>query len=204
MNKREGSDSIFSFLKIEDIENSSLQLIGSGKYKTPRCRDMTIPILILSKAKVKNIQLLSDSNVSAYLSCAISKKDVCIFYQWLLSVDADKNLMTSEEDDAIILKIRVISFNAVNFFDRSGSPMNTQEAVRSLNLHNTFVNCALELPCMWFTEASYGLTLNLIEAIILTDDRMPVCLISDDDCIDHIDHPVSLIIEPSYVPFQGN
>ena len=54
---------------------------------------------------------------------------------------------------------------------------------------------------MWFTEASYGLTLNLIEANILTDGRMPVCLISDDNSIDH---PVSLVIEPSYVPFQGN
>ena len=201
MNKRQRSESIFSFLNIEDVKNSSLQLIGSGKFKTPRCHDMTIPILILSSAKVINIQLLSDANVSASLSCAICKKDAYDFYEWLLSIDTERNLMVSEEHDAIILKIRITSFDDVNFIDKNLSPMSTQDAIRSLNLNGTFVKCALELPCMWFTDTSYGLTLNLIEANILTDGSMPVCLISDED---HVDHPVSLIIEPSYVPFQGN
>lgn len=201
MNKRQKSESIFSFLKIEGVKNSSLQLIGSGKFKTPRCHDMTIPILILSNAKVMNIQILSDANVSALLSCAICKKDACNFYEWLLSIDTERNLVVSEEDDAIILKLRITSFDDVNFLDKSLSPMSTQDAIRSLNLNGTFVKCALELPCVWFTDASYGLTLNLIEAIILTNGSMPVCLISDDD---NVDHPVSLIIEPSYVPFHEN
>lgn len=201
MSKRQKHESIFSFLKIENIENNCLQLIGSGKFKTPRCHDMTIPILLLSNAKVTNIQFLSDANISASLSCALRKKDASNFYQWLLSVDVDKSLMISEEDDAIILKIRITSFDDVHFVNRNGSSINPQEAVRLLNFNHTFVNCVVELPCMWFTEASYGLTLNLIEASILTHSQIPVCLISD---YDSIDHPVSLNFEPSYVPFQGN
>jgi hypothetical protein len=201
MNKRQRSEYIFSFLKIEDVKKSSLQLIGSGKFKTPRCHDMTIPILILSKAKVINIQLLPDANVSALLSCAICKKHACSFYEWLVSIDKNKNLAISEEDDAIILKIRITSFDDVRFLDKNLSPMSTQDVIRSLNLNGTFLSCALELPCMWFADASYGLTLNLIEANILTDGNMSVCLISDEDVVDH---PVSLMIEPSYVPFQGN
>ena len=117
MNKKQRSESVFSFLKVEDIENSSLQLLGSGKFKTPRCHDMTIPILIFSNAKVINIQLLSDANVSAYLHCAICKKDASNFYDWLLSVDTERNLVVSEEDDAIILKIRITAFHDVKFFD---------------------------------------------------------------------------------------
>jgi hypothetical protein len=201
MNKRQKCESVFSVLKIEDINNSSFQLLGSGKFKTPRCHDMTIPILIVSKARVMSIQLLSDANVSASLSCAICKKDAWSFYEWLLSVDTERNLMVHEEDDAVILKIRITSFDDVTFRDNNVSSMSTQDAIRLLNLNGTFIKCALELPCMWFMDASYGLTLNLIEANILTDNSMPVCLISDED---NVDHPVSLNIEPSYVPFQGN
>ena len=200
--KRQRSESDFTHVELSDVTESCFQLVGSGKFLTPRCRDMSVPILVISDVVVGSVESLErgDSKVSAVILCTVEETRAQGFLRWLRDIDADRECKVLVDDEKLALKVRIMANDNVMLFDRHASRIaDVDGALRSLQ--GITMSCALELPCVWFSDDVYGITINLLEAHLSTDIRPPTCLISDECSVE--DHPLSLMIEPSYVPFDG-
>lgn len=191
------SSRIFSIIHAENIEQSTFQLVGRGKFKTPRCNDMSIPIVVTPEMRVNCIESFKDKIV---VSCSTAfKKSFRGMSDWLASLNDTLECNTIvEHGDAFFMKFKVASLQELYITDMDGVFLPTAEEIMSLT--GKQIVCAIELPCLWESKTQYGLAMNLIEVKILTSAP---CLINDDLEDIHADrHTIALDIQPAYVPFE--
>jgi len=192
-----GSSRIFSIIHAEHIEQSTFQLVGTGKFKTPRCNDMTIPIVLTPEMRVNSIESFKEKIV---ISCSTKfKNSFRGMSEWLASLNDTLTCNTIvAHGDVFLMKFKVSSLQELHITDMHGVILSTAEEIMSLTGKD--IVCAIELPCLWQSDTQYGLAMNLIEAKILTSAP---CLISDDLEDIYADrHTIALDIQPAYIPFE--
>lgn len=166
------------------LENfpSDMKSLGESKFKTPRCNDDKVPILILPECITKGISTFKDKQ---YLHIDFPSSEKFKFSQiisWVRSL-SDKPLypLINELDDGVIqMKVKLPSeFSIIN---TDGSETNYFNSS-----NGSTIKCAVEMPCVWETKENIGISFQMVQCKIINNQK---CLIQDMD------------EDPNYVPFK--
>ncbi len=165
---------------LEDFP-SNLKLLGESKFRTPRCIDDKVPIIVLPECATNGISTFRDKR---YLNIEFPISDKEKFFKissWVknLSVKQIYPFIT-DLDDVLQMKIKLpTDFSVIN---TDGSETN---CFHSSN--GSTIRCAVEIPCLWETNENIGLSFQMIQCKILKNQQ---CLIQ---AIDE---------NSNYVPFK--
>tara|TARA_Y100001936_G_scaffold249718_1_gene300736 strand:- start:809 stop:1336 length:528 start_codon:yes stop_codon:yes gene_type:complete len=161
-----------------------LQLYGNTKFKTPRCLDDKVPILVLPEGVTNGLITFGNKN---YLQVVFDADVACEFETintWLSKQNDENNKklihpILNQIEDKFQMKIRLPeTFSVINF-----------DGSETSNFHSTIgaaMRCAVEMPCLWENNESIGLSFQMIQCKIT---KPPKCLISQ------------LVEEPDYIPY---
>lgn len=179
------SSDIVSYLVEEFPEN--LKLLGSSKFRTPRCSDDKIPIIILPECTANGLSNFKDKS---YLHVIFAAEDVDCFSKminWVKS-NSEKTFypLIHEIDGKTIMKIKVpTDFSVVNV-DGSHEANGSHWLTRS---NGTVIRCAVEIPCVWENAENVGISLQLVQCKVIEEITCK---------IENIDE------YPIYIPFHAN
>lgn len=172
----------FSLFLLEKFP-SDMKALGESKFKTPRCNDDKVPILILPECKTNGISTFKDKQ---YLNIDFPYSEKCKFSEitsWVRSL-SDKPLypLINDLDDGVIqMKVKLPpDFSVIN---TDGSETNYFHSS-----NGSTIRCAVEIPCVWETKENIGISFQMVQCKIIKNQK---CLIQDMD------------EDPNYVPFRS-
>lgn len=165
-------------IDINFIENlPHLKLWGSSKFKTPRCINEKIPILVLPECNTIGISTFKDKT---YLNVSFEKEKIKCFQKiidWVSSTSS-KPLYPFITDDQMKIKLPPDMISVIN--------VDGTESTSFSPPIGCLLRCAVELTCVWENSSHVGISFQLVQCKIL---RCAKCLISQMD------------ENPEYIPF---
>lgn len=171
-------DDLHVFL-VEDFPQN-LRLFGESKFRTPRCPDERLPIAVLPECVTNGLATFRDKN---YLQVRLPRDAACKFdgvTRWIAEVSSKPlHPFLTEADGELHMKIKLPhEFSVLN--------VDGSESTRLHSSDGSTVRCAVELPCLWETDDSVGLSFQMVQCKIIKNRE---CMIQ------HLDE------DPQYVPF---
>ena len=161
------------------IENfpDNIKLHGDSKFKTPRCDDEKVPIIVLPECVTTGISVFGTKE---YLHVSYAPEERSKFEKitaWVQSVSSKPLYpIITDFKNKIQMKIRLPSEYSV--LDIDGSEKDLKLSV------GLTLQCAVEIPCLWETDDNVGLSFQMVQCKI-----KPSCMIQQMD------------EDPEYVPF---
>jgi|APSaa5957512622_1039677.scaffolds.fasta_scaffold01410_14 hypothetical protein len=166
------------------LENfpSDMKALGESKFKTPRCNDEKIPIIVLPEGVTNGISTFKDKQYLHIDFQSSEKNKFSKITSWIQSL-SDKPLyplINDLDDGAFQMKIKLpAEFSVIN---TDGSETNYFHSS-----NGSTIECAIELPCVWETNTNIGISFQMIQCKIIKNQQ---CLIQAMD------------EDPNYVPFK--
>jgi hypothetical protein len=166
------------------LENfpSDMKALGESKFKTPRCIDDKIPVIVLPECVINGISTFKDKQ---YLHIDFQSPEKYKFSKitsWVQSL-SDKPIypLINDLDDGVFqIKVKLpAEFSIIN---TDGSETNYFHSS-----NGSTIKCAIELPCVWETNANIGVSFQMVQCKIIKNQQ---CLIQAMD------------EDPNYVPFK--
>ena len=171
-----------SLFLVENFPND-IKLIGNYKFKTPRCIDDKIPIVILPECITSGISTFKDKR---YLHIEFDSSEKYKFdklINWMKSV-SNKTLYPLLNDLNGVLQMKIKLPNDFSIINVDGSETNQFHSSSG-----STIRCAVELPCLWETNENIGLSVQMVQCKILKNQRCLIQVIDED---------------PNYIPFNEN
>lgn len=165
---------------VEDFP-SDLKLLGDSKFKTPRCVDDKVPVIVLPECLTSGVSTFKDKNY-LHIDFKTSEKEKFVkITSWIKSLSSKPIYpFITELDDVLQMKIKLASeFSVIN---TDGSETN---CFHSSN--GSVIRCAVEIPCLWENNENIGLSFQMVQCKVLKNQQ---CLIQPVD------------ENPTYVPFK--
>jgi len=166
------------------LENfpSDMKVLGESKFKTPRCSDDKIPIIILPECVTSGISTFKDKKY-LHVDFKIDQKEK--FYEitsWVQNL-SHKQLypLINVLDNVVKMKIKLpTEFSIVNI---DGSQSQTSYFNAS---NGSTIRCAVEITCVWETNENIGLSFQMVQCKIIRNKQCLIQVIDED---------------PNYIPF---
>jgi hypothetical protein len=165
------------------LENfpSDMKALGESKFKTPRCNDEKVPIIILPECITNGISTFKDKQ---YLHIDFPSSDKNKFLEiisWVQSLSS-KPLYPLINDLDGIIQMKVKLPNEFSVINTDGSEANYFHST-----NGSTIRCAVEIPCVWETNENIGISFQMVQCKIIKNQQ---CLIQTID------------ENPNYVPFR--
>ena len=166
------------------LENfpSDMKALGESKFRTPRCDDDKIPIIVLPEGVTNGISTFKDKK---YLNIDFQSSEKIKFSKitsWIQSL-SDKPLyplINDLDDGAFQMKIKLpAEFSVIN---TDGSETNYFHSS-----NGSTIKCAIELPCLWETNTNIGISFQMVQCKIIKNQQCLIQVMDED---------------PNYVPFK--
>lgn len=165
------------------VENfpSDLKLIGESKFKTPRCIDDTVPIIILPECVTNGTSTFKEKQY-LHIDFPVSEKEkFCKLNSWMQSISSKPIYQFMNGlNDVFQMKVKVP--NDCSIINTDGSETNHFHSSNGCT-----IRCAVEIPCVWESNENIGLSFQMVQCKIIRNQQ---CLIQ------------SIDEDPNYVPFQ--
>ena len=170
-----------SLFLLEDFPDN-LILLGESKFKTPRCCDNKIPIIVLPECCTTGVSTFRDKN---YLHLEFSINEKYKFdkvFSWIKCISSKPlHPFITESEDKIEMKVKLpIRVSVINI---DGSETNTY-----LSSNASVIRCAVQIACLWENDSNVGISLQVVQCKIMNNKQ---CMIQPMDEY------------PDYVPFHG-
>lgn len=169
---------------VEDFPDN-VKLFGDSKFKTPRCAEEKIPVMVLPECITNGTSAFKEKK---YLHIAFDTHSVKKFetmQSWLddLSEKPLHPLFHQLSESQYSMKIKVPDSFSVIGVDGS-------ESASFSSYSGAKIRCAVEIPFVWENDVAIGITLQLVQVKILCPTK---CLITpmDEDLSNNI----------SYIPY---
>lgn len=165
------------------LENfpSDMKALGESKFKTPRCHDDKIPIIVLPEGVTNGISTFKDKQY-LHIDFQLSEKyKFSKITSWIQSL-SDKPLyplINDLENGVFQVKIKLPAEFSV--IDTDGT-----EKTYFHSSNGSTIKCAIELPCVWETNTNIGISLQMVQCKIIKNQQCLIQAIDED---------------PNYVPF---
>lgn len=165
------------------VENfpDDMKLIGESKFKTPRCSDDKVPIIVLPECTTSGISTFKDKQY-LHIDFKHSEKykfDKLISWIKKLSTKTLYPLLT-DLDGFFQMKIKLpTDFSIIN---ADGTETN-----KFHSSSGSTIICAVELSCLWETNTNIGLSIQMVQCKILKNQQCLIQVIDED---------------PAYIPFS--
>ncbi len=170
----------FHVCLVEDFP-TDLLLFGDSKFRTPRCQDEKVPILVLPQCVTNGLSTFRDKT---YLHLTFPLADRCKFdrvMSWLEQASS-KTLhpFLTEEGGGVHMKIKLPPDVSVLNVDGS-------ETSHFQSSDGSTIRCAVEIPCLWETDDRFGLTFQMVQCKIMREKECMIEIVDEN---------------PQYVPFD--
>jgi len=169
-----------SLFLLEDFPDD-LKALGESKFKTPRCNDDKIPIIILPECVTNGISTFKDKQYLNVEFPSFEKDKFSKITSWIQSLSS-KSLypLITDSDNSIQMKIKLPSeFSIINI---DGSETNQFHST-----NGSTIRCAIEIPCLWETNENIGISCQMVQCKIIRNQQCMIQAMDED---------------PNYVPFQ--
>jgi hypothetical protein len=162
-----------SIFLVENLPDD-LKLIGESKFKTPRCTDEKIPIVVFPECTTSGISTFKDKQ---YLHVDFKYSEKYKFdklISWMKSL-SQKTLypLIIELDDFFQVKIKLPNdFSVIN--------VDGSESNQFHSSNGSTIKCAVELSCLWETNENIGLSIQMVQCKILKNQQCLIQMIDED------------------------
>jgi len=170
-----------SLFLLENFPND-MKALGDSKFRTPRCHDDKIPIIVLPECVFNRISTFKDKQYLHIDFQPPEKSKFSKIISWVQSLSSKPlyAFLNDLDDGVFQMKVKLpAEFSIIN---TDGSETNY---FRSSN--GSTITCAIELPCVWETNTNIGISFQLLQCKIIKNQQ---CLIQAMD------------EDPNYVPFK--
>lgn len=168
------------------VENfpESLKLHGDSKFKTPRCCDEKIPIIVLPECRTEGLSYFNDKT---YLQLIFDTEQTTCFdklTKWLHDKASGKPIfpVLNERDGNFYLRIRIP--DEISVINIDGRESSTFKAIIG-----SIIQCAVEIPLVWENSEQMGISFQLVQCKIIEQKRCMIQNIEED---------------PPYIPFVSD
>ena len=177
-----------NLFELQDFPDD-MKLYGSSKFRTPRCVDERVPIIVLPECTTCGVSTWGNKS---YLQVTFSKEQASKFDKitnWL-----QKEAEAANEDGIaksihpIIQEVDCDKFQARIKLPEVFSVINSDGTESNCfhSTHGATMRCAVEMHCLWENKDSIGLSLQMLQCKITQHQK---CLIQP------------MHEYPDYVPF---
>jgi len=174
-------DDISIFL-IEDFP-SGLKALGESKFKTPRCSDDKVPIIILPECTTNGISTFKDKQYLNIDFPYYEKDKFSELTSWVKSLSS-KPLYPFINDSGLgLIQMKVKLPHQFSIVNTDGSETNYFHST-----NGSVIRCAVEMPCVWESNENIGVSFQMVQCKIIQNQQ---CLIQ------------SMDEDPDYVPFTS-
>ena len=169
-----------SLFLLEDFPDD-LKALGESKFKTPRCNDDKIPIIILPECVTNGISTFKDKQYLNVEFPSFEKDKFSKITSWIQSLSSKPLYpLITDLDNSIQMKIKLPSeFSIIN---TDGSETNQFHST-----NGSTIRCAVEIPCLWETNENIGISCQMVQCKIIKNQQCMIQAMDED---------------PNYVPFQ--
>ena len=178
-------------INLFELQNfpNDMKLYGSSKFRTPRCVDDRVPIIVLPEGTTCGVNTWGNKS---YLQVTFSKEEASKFDKitnWLQKEAEAANEggiaklihPILQEIDCDKFQVRIKLPEVFSVINSDGTESNSFHST-----HGATMRCAVEMPCLWENKESIGLSLQMIQCKITQHQK---CLIQP------------MHEDPEYVPF---